>query len=62
MTTHNVYNFKKKNLKRKINIQRIAGIITGFKNPKELVLHIPSEYDYRYLLQDRDYFIDLLKE
>jgi len=48
MTTHNIYNFKKKSLKRKISIQRIGGIIVGQKNSKEIVLHIPSEYDYRY--------------
>lgn len=48
MTTHNIYNFKKKQLKWKINLQRIGAIIVGYKNPKEMVLHIPSEYDYRY--------------
>jgi len=25
-------------------------------------LHIPSEYDYRYQIGDRDYFLGLLKD
>ena len=60
MTTQNIYNFKKKTLKRKINIGKIGGLIVG-SNIKEVVLHIPSEYDYRYVIDNRDKFIDLLK-
>ena len=62
MTTDNIYNFKKRALKRKINIGKIGGLIVSEKNPKEVILHIPSEYDYRYILDsERDTFIELLK-
>ena len=46
VTTHNIYNFKKKSLKRKINISKIGGLIVGTKNLKEVTIHVPSEYDY----------------
>lgn len=61
MTTNNIYNFKKKSLKRKINIAKLGGIVIGTKNVRELILHVPSEYDYRYSLEERDLFIDLIK-
>lgn len=48
-------------MKRKISIEKIGGIIISTKNSKELVLHVPSEYDYRYQIDDRDTFIKLLK-
>ena len=51
MTTHHIFNFKKKNMKRKIAIEKIGGIIVSTKNSKECVVHIPSEYDYRYQIQ-----------
>ena len=61
MTTNNIYNFKKKSLKRKINIAKLGGVVVGTRNDKELILHVPSEYDYRYSLENRDMFIDLVK-
>lgn len=61
MTTHNVYNFKKAALKRKINISKVGALIVGTKNSKEVVLHVPSEYDYRYILDDKETFIDCFK-
>jgi len=48
-------------MKRKIAIEKIGAIIISTKNSKELVLHVPSEYDYRYQINDRDVFIKLLK-
>lgn len=48
-------------MKRKISIEKIGAIIISTKNSKELVLHVPSEYDYRYQINDRDTFIKLLK-
>ena len=62
MTTQNIYNFKKKHLKRKIPIQRIGGIIFSEKHKNDIVLHIPTEYDYRYTLDRMDDFVRLLKE
>jgi serum/glucocorticoid-regulated kinase 2 len=61
MTTNHIFNFKKKTMKRKIAIEKIGAIITSLKNSKELVLHVPSEYDYRYQVNDRDVFVSLLK-
>lgn len=61
MTASNIFNFKKKTMKRKIPIEKIGAIIISTKNSKELVLHVPSEYDYRYQINDREVFIELLK-
>ena len=61
MTTKNIFNFKRKSMKRKIAIEKIGGIIISTKNSKELVLHVPSEYDYRYQINDREIFVKLLK-
>ena len=61
MTTNNIFNFKKKTMKRKIPIEKIGAIIISTKNSKEIVLHVPSEYDYRYQISDREIFIKLLK-
>ncbi len=44
-----VYNLKKKTLKRKINLHKITAItFSEHKESQEFVLHVPSEYDYRY--------------
>ena len=48
-------------VKRKISLSDVGAIITSSKNPKEIVLHIPSEYDYRYLMNRRDDFIEIFK-
>lgn len=48
-------------MKRKIAIEKIGAIIISTKNSKELVLHVPSEYDYRYQINERELFIKLLK-
>jgi len=48
-------------MKRKIAIEKIGAIIISTKNSKELVLNVPSEYDYRYQVNDREIFINLLK-
>jgi hypothetical protein len=61
MTSNNIFNFKKKTMKRKIAVEKIGAIIVSTKNAKELVLHVPSEYDYRYQVSDREVFIKLLK-
>ncbi len=61
MTSQNIFNFKK-TLKRKINISKIGALIVSAKSQKEVVLHIPSEYDYRYNVEKYDIFIELLKE
>ncbi len=52
ITTKGVYNLSKTSLKRKILSTKIKGI-TFSKEGKEFVLHVPDEYDYRYLSYDR---------
>ena len=61
LTTLNVYNFKKKQLKRKIPINSVLAITKNTKNDKEFVLHVPTQYDYRFYADNRDEFLDLLK-
>jgi len=49
ITNKFVYNLKKKSLKRKINLKNITAITSSLnKESQEFVLHVPSEYDYRY--------------
>lgn len=48
-------------MKRRIPIEKVGAIIISTKNSKECVLHIPSEYDYRYQINEREIFIRLLK-
>lgn len=60
MTTKNIFNFKKKKIKRKIPIEKIKGVIKSTKDEAEIVLHIPSEYDYRYKIGEREEFFKML--
>ena len=62
LTSRYVYNFKKKHLKRKIPVPRIGGLIFSLKHKNDVVIHIPSEYDYRYSLDRLKEFIILLKQ
>lgn len=49
ITDKSLYNIKKKTVKRKILIANIKALIVSTNDQsKELVLHIPSEYDYHY--------------
>lgn len=41
------YNMKKTSIKRRIDLNFIKGITTSTVGT-EFVLHVPSEYDYRY--------------
>lgn len=46
-----VYNVKGTDVKRRIEVQKIKGISFS-KIGTEFILHIPSEYDYRYASSD----------
>lgn len=61
LTSTHVYNFRRKKMRRKIKIVDIGAIILSEKVIKEFVLHVPKEYDYRYLCDSRNEFIDILK-
>ncbi len=61
ITDKAVYNLKKTSVKRKIPIEFIKGI-TVSKLGTEFVLHVPSEYDYRYsTLEYRDKIIQAIR-
>lgn len=47
ITTHAVYNLKDTDIKRRIQLDNIKGLSISRIGP-EFVLHVPSEYDYRY--------------
>jgi len=38
---------KKKAIKRRIDLERIKGITVGTAG-SEFIIHVPSEYDYRF--------------
>ena len=47
ISSHGVYNLKGTDIKRKINISAIKAISVS-KIGNEFIIHVPSEYDYRY--------------
>lgn len=61
LTSKHVYNFKKKKTRRKIKIVDVGAIILSEKNENEFVLHVPKEYDYRYTVDSRKEFVDILQ-
>lgn len=52
VTNFGLYNLKDKTIKRKIDIDKIKAIIVS-KIGTEFIVHVPSEYDYRYASSDR---------
>jgi serum/glucocorticoid-regulated kinase 2 len=57
ITNENIYNVSGKSIKRKISLGKLWGI-TVSKMSFEFILHIPTEYDYRYKSQEnRDIMI-----
>lgn len=50
VTDLKIFNIKKKAVKRVIGIDQIEGISkTTLPGSKEFTIHVPSEYDYRFL-------------
>ncbi len=50
ITTEQIYNIKKFKTKRRIRIADLAGISKTVRGAQtEFTLHIPKEYDYRFL-------------
>lgn len=61
ITDRAFYNLKKTSIKRRIDLNTIKGITTSTTGT-EFVLHVPSEYDYRYSSTlHRDRIIQLLR-
>ena len=60
ITNFGLYNLKEKStnhlntaIKRRIDIDKIKAIIVS-KIGTEFVVHVPSEYDYRYIISNSD--------
>ena len=50
ITNLNIYNFKKKKLRRVVPIEKLAGLTKLLKsNSQEFVIHVKKDYDYRLL-------------
>jgi len=49
VTNKYIYNLKKKSLKRRISLLNVAATtVSENRESLEFVIHVPSEYDYRY--------------
>ena len=44
-----------------MRIELVTAIINSEKTPSEFVLHVPSEYDYRYQVPRREEFVSTLQ-
>lgn len=48
VTNANIYNYKKKECKRVIPIDKLSGLSKStYKESKEFVIHVKNDYDYR---------------
>ena len=62
LTNQNLYNVKKDQIKRKIDINSIKAVtLSTKKDHSEFVVHIKSEYDYRYESDYRREIFDAIK-
>lgn len=62
VTNHRIYNFKVKNLKRAIDIEKLLGLTKNLvSKSQEFVIHIEHEHDYRIISEHRDQIFDLIK-
>ena len=59
LTHTNLYNIDKSNIKRTIRTPCIEGVSISLTS-NEIVLHVPSEYDYRYECAYRDELLHAL--
>jgi hypothetical protein len=62
ITNEKIYNIKKQKVKRMILIHKVGGITkTLISGKTEFIIHVPSEYDYRFVSDRREEIIDILK-
>lgn len=64
ITQNGIYNIHKKTIKRKLDFSKISAVtktISPSSNAREFTIHLPEEYDYRYLSDRRDAIIDIIK-
>ena len=62
ITSEHIYNVKKDKVKRRIQLGSLGGISKAMLGSKtEFTLHVPKEYDYRFLSDRRTEIIDIIK-
>lgn len=62
ITTESIYNIKKDKVKRCIKIINLGGLSKTLLGAKtEFTIHVPSEYDYRFVSDRRNEIIDILR-
>lgn len=64
ITNNACYNIHKKSIKRCIPIKEIGGLtktVPPSKNAGEFTIHVPREYDYRYISTKREQILDTIK-
>ncbi len=50
ITSNNVHNLKKEDIKRSINLRDIVGMsVTTETDGNEFVIHVHADYDYRFI-------------
>lgn len=60
LSTKHIYNLKQFKIRRKIAITDVKAIIKS-KRDNQFVLHIPTDYDFRFELDSKDEFIKILQ-
>lgn len=60
LTTKHVFNLKGLRVRRKIPIQDVKAIIKA-AGQDHFILHIPTDYDFRFELAGKDEFIKILQ-
>ena len=62
LTNQNLYNIKKDQVQRKINVDSIKSITKSTKpKSEEFVVHVKAEYDYRFSSEHRADIFDAIK-
>lgn len=61
LTSVYLYLFKVKKESRKTHILKIKAAIMHKDDPNDIVLHIPTEFDQRYMIKERSEFLNMLQ-
>lgn len=64
ITNSGLYNIHKKSVKRYIAIADVGGMtktIPPSKNTQEFTVHVPNNYDYRFITERREEIMNVVK-
>lgn len=61
LTNHCLYNIKKNTVQRRISVGAIKAVSRSTKEPREFIVHVKSEYDYRFESDFRKEIFDAIK-